>query len=145
MIEREYPTLSVFSSVNPFPLPDPLASDSIPRIITLAQATLENRPAANGTSLTAAGSLLEDGSAADPCSLLPAVMLADRSVGNDQKIKGVGYADAAVAQIRYTLQDVPRVSVLSNHIVNPTNEQTPEGAISHRAEQAQLWSDRYIP
>lgn len=61
--------------------------------------------------MTAAGSLLEDGSAADPCSLLPAVMLADRSVGNDQKIKGVGYADAAVAQIRYTLQDVPRVSL----------------------------------
>ena len=111
MIEREYPSLSVFSSVNPFPLPDPLASDSIPRIMTLAQATLENRPAANGTSVTAAGSLLEDGSAADPCSLLPAVMLADRSVGNDQKIKGIGYADAAVAQIRYTLQDVPRVSL----------------------------------
>jgi hypothetical protein len=102
----------VFSSVNPFPLPDPLASDSIPRIITLAQATLENRPTANGTSVTAAGSLLEDGSAADPCSLLPAVMLADRSVGNDQKIRGVGYADAAVAQIRYTLEDVPRVCLL---------------------------------
>jgi len=111
MIEREYSSLSVFSSVNPFPLPD-LASDSIPRIMTLAQATLENRPAASGTSVTAAGSLLQDGSAADPCSLLPAVMLADRSVGNDQKIKGVGYADAAVAQIRYTLQDVPRVSLV---------------------------------
>ena len=101
----------MFSSVNPFPLPDPLASDSIPRIITLAQATLQNRPEANGTSVTAAGSLLEDGSAADPCSLLPAVMLADRSVGNDQKIRGVGYADAAVAQIRYTLEDVPRVGL----------------------------------
>ena len=134
----------MFSSVNPFPLPDPLASDSIPRIITLAQATLENRPTANGTSVTAAGSLLEDGSAADPCSLLPAVMLADRSVGNDQKIRGVGYADAAVSQIRFTLEDVPRVG-LSTHAVIPTNMQTPEGAISHRTEQAQLWSDRYVP
>jgi hypothetical protein len=77
--------------------------------MSLAQATLQNRPATNGSSVTAAGSLLKDGSAADPCSLLPAVMLADRSVGNDQKIKGVGYADAAVAQIRFTLDDVPRV------------------------------------
>lgn len=112
MIEREYPSLSVFSSVNPFPLPEPISSDSIPRILSLAQATLQNRPEANGTSATAAGSLLEDGSAADPCSLLPAIMLADRSVGNDQKIRGVGYADAAVAQIRYTLDEVPRVCSL---------------------------------
>lgn len=112
MIEREYPSLSVFSSVNPFPLPEPISSDSIPRILSLAQATLQNRPEANGTSVTAAGSLLEDGSAADPCSLLPAIMLADRSVGNDQKIRGVGYADAAVAQIRYTLDEVPRVCSL---------------------------------
>jgi len=108
-IERDYPSLSVFSSVNPFPLPEPVPSDSIPRILTLAEATLRNRPDADGPSATAAGSLLEDGSAADPCSLLPAVMLADRSVGNDQKIKGVGYADAAVAQIRFTLEEVPRV------------------------------------
>jgi hypothetical protein len=109
MIEREYTSLSVFSTVNPFPLPDPIPSDSIPRILSLAQATLQNRPHPNGTDATAPGSLLEDGAAADPCSLLPAIMLAERSVGNEQQIKGVGYADAAVSQIRFTLEDVPRV------------------------------------
>ena len=112
IIEREHPTLSVFAATNPFPLPDPIPSDSIPRILSLAEATLQNRPDAAGSSVTSPGSLLEDGSSADPCSLLPAVMLADRSVGNDETIRGVGYADAAVAQIRYTLEEVPRVSYL---------------------------------
>jgi hypothetical protein len=109
MIEREYSSLSVFAATSPFPLPQPIPSDSIPRILTLAEATLQNRPAAQGSSATSPGSLLEDGSSADPCSLLPAIMLADRSVGNEETIRGVGYADAAVAQIRYTLEEVPRV------------------------------------
>lgn len=108
-LEREYPTLSVFSS-SPFPLPDPIPSDFIPKILSMAEATLQNRPRTNGSDPAAAGTLLEDGAAADPASILPAIMLAERSVGNDQQIRGVGYGDAAIAQIRYTLEEVPRVS-----------------------------------
>jgi hypothetical protein len=145
IIEREHPNLSVFSSVNPFPLPDPIPSQSIPKIMSLAEVTMQNRPDAEGSGATAPGSLLEDGSAADPCSLLPAIMMAERSVGNEQRIKGVGYGDAATSQIRFTLEEVPRVCHLSPLPLANTssaNSQSPEGAISHRVEQAQLWSDR---
>lgn len=110
MLEREYPSLSVFSATAPFPLPDPIPSQSIPKIMSMAQATMQNRPDADGSSVTAPGSLLEDGSSADPASLLVAIMMAERSVGNEQTIRGVGYGDAAIAQLRYTLQEVPRVS-----------------------------------
>lgn len=83
----------------------------------MAQATLQNRPRANGSDTTSAGSLLEDGAAADPASILPAIMLAERSVGNAQTIRGVGYGDAAIAQIRYTLEEVPRVSSSASMLV----------------------------
>lgn len=76
----------------------------------MAAATMQNRPRANGTDAAAPGSLLEDGAAADPASLLIAIMMAENSVGNAQTIRGVGYGDAAIAQLRYTLEEVPRVS-----------------------------------
>lgn len=112
ILERDYPAYSVFSTSNPFPLPDPIPSDDIPKIISLAQATLQNRPRVEGAAAdepTTPGTLLEDGSSADPASLLVAVMLAEASVGNEQTIRGVGYGDAAIAQIRHTLEQVPRV------------------------------------
>ena len=121
MLEREYPSLSVFSPTSPFPLPDPIPSQSIPKILSMAQVTLENRPDANGTAPTAAGSLLEDGSSADPASLLQAIMMAERSVGNEQRIRGIGFGDAAIAQLRYTLEEVPRVSILQETRNTPIN------------------------
>lgn len=44
VLEWKYPQLSVFST-SPLPLPDDLTADAIPEIITLAQDTLNNRPA----------------------------------------------------------------------------------------------------
>lgn len=106
LIEREYPTLSVFSQTSPFPLPQPVPSGTIPKLMNIAQVTMQNRP---GTSDAQSGSLLEDGAAGDPVSLLGAIMIANNSVGNAQTIQGVGYGDAASAQLNYTLNKVPRV------------------------------------
>jgi len=78
--------------------------------MSLAEATMQNRP---GPSSANSGSLLEDGSAADPASLLPAIMLAYWAVGNETTIKGIGYGDAVYAQIDFTLEKVPRVSLPS--------------------------------
>ncbi|WWC72204.1 uncharacterized protein I206_106164 [Kwoniella pini CBS 10737] len=126
ILESKYPELTVYSSNSPFQKLDGLQSGQIPEIIGIASTTLENRPATN-TSASAHGgsSLLVDGAAADPASLGIAVLLADQTT-NNQQVNGVGYGDAADAELNYLLYDVPRTS---------------SGAISHRADQAQLWSD----
>ena len=65
--------------------------------------------------------LVADGSAADPASLGVAVLL-----GNWTNAPGANWKQAANDQLGLLLYDTPR----SN-----------EGAISHRTEYAQLWSD----
>ncbi|WWC91904.1 uncharacterized protein L201_006853 [Kwoniella dendrophila CBS 6074] len=133
ILESKYPDLTVFTTKtdSPFDKLNGLQSGSIQEIIDIAQTTLNNRPATKtnttNTNSTSHGgaSLLEDGAAGDPASLGIAVLLANAST-NDQQVNGVGYGDAATAELNYLLYDVPRTS---------------SGAISHRADQAQLWAD----
>jgi hypothetical protein len=110
ILERDYPSLSVFSPTSPFPIPASLPTGDIPKIISIAQTTLQNRPTTNTTAIAGGTSLLPDGAAADPASLGIAVMLAGASTGNAQ-VNGLGYGDAATSEINYLLYNVPRVSI----------------------------------
>nr|XP_031861582.1 uncharacterized protein CI109_002811 [Kwoniella shandongensis]KAA5528654.1 hypothetical protein CI109_002811 [Kwoniella shandongensis] len=124
ILEATYPTLSVFSASDPIPLPSGLQSGQISQIIDIAQTTLQNRPKTNLSS-HGGSRLLNDGAAGDPASLGIAVMIAGAATGNAE-VNGVSYNDAVNQELNYLLYDVPRTS---------------SGAISHRADQAQLWSD----
>lgn len=108
-LEADYPSLSVFSPTNPFPVPDPLPSGEIPKIIDIAATTLRNRPD-DSVSANGGKTLLEDEAAGDPPSLGVAVLLANASTNNGE-VDGARYGDAAEEQLRYLLYDVPRVSV----------------------------------
>ncbi|WVQ66675.1 uncharacterized protein L199_004863 [Kwoniella botswanensis] len=130
ILESKYPDLSVYSSSSPFQPLDGLQSGQISEIIDIAQTTLNNRPKSNTTtsssnSTLSGSSLLEDGAAGDPPSLGIAVLLANVSTDNEV-VNGIGYGDAATSQLNHLLYNVPRTS---------------SGAISHREDQAQLWSD----
>ncbi|GHJ83778.1 hypothetical protein NliqN6_0180 [Naganishia liquefaciens] len=133
LLEYSYQDFSVFAPTFGNPLTDLSLSQSIPDdIIDIARVTLEQRPSSSNSSNaafngTGIGSLLEDGSSADPASLGIAVLLtnASQAVGT-QEVKNVGWGQAAESELRYLLEEVPRNS---------------QGAISHRADQAQLWSD----
>ncbi|EIW72178.1 hypothetical protein M231_01851 [Tremella mesenterica] len=124
ILQYKYPQYSVFSSSNPFP--SSLSQGDFQDVFNIAQVTLNNRPSANNASAnTTSASLLKDGAAGDPASLGISVLLANVSSGNAQ-VKGVGYGTAAEEELNYLLNDVPKSS---------------SGAISHRADQVQLWSD----
>ncbi|WVW86366.1 hypothetical protein I302_108410 [Kwoniella bestiolae CBS 10118] len=129
ILESKYPELTVYSSNSPFQKLDGLKSGQISEIIDIAQTTLQNRPNSNATSSSngtlGGSSLLQDGAAGDPPSLGIAVLLANATTNNEQ-VKGIGYGDAATSQLNHLLYNVPRTS---------------SGAISHREDQAQLWSD----
>jgi hypothetical protein len=109
ILESQYPSLSVFSPTDPLPLPSPLPSGDISQIIDIAQTTLQNRENPSAASKNGGLGLVPDAAAADPASLGVAVLLANASTGNAQ-VNGVGYGDAATAQLNYLLYDVPRVS-----------------------------------
>ncbi|KAK4686019.1 hypothetical protein P7C73_g4107, partial [Tremellales sp. Uapishka_1] len=119
MIEKEYSYLSVFSTSDPFP--PSASSKKIKDLVAVAQTTLENRPAGNESS-----SLLSDGAAGDPASLGIAVLIANASESASTQVNGVTYGQAALSELNYLLYVVPKSST---------------GAISHRADQVQLWAD----
>ncbi|OCF43696.1 hypothetical protein I317_02448 [Kwoniella heveanensis CBS 569] len=126
ILESKYPDLSVFAQKAPLPLSSDMSSGSIPEIIDIAQTTMENRPASSNNTASFNGStLLEDGAAGDPASLGITVLIANATT-NNQQVNGVGYGAAATAELNYLLNSVPKA---------------PNGAISHRTDQAQLWSD----
>ncbi|KAJ9103744.1 hypothetical protein QFC21_002204 [Naganishia friedmannii] len=133
LIEYAYQDFSPFSPTFGNALTDLSLSQSIPdELIAIARTTLEERPSSSNQSGAALGgvgigSLLQDGSSADPASLGVAVLLANASAAvGTQQVKNVGWGAAAESELRYLLERVPRNSA---------------GAISHRSEQAQLWSD----
>ena len=110
ILEYYHPSLSVFSSTSPLPLPNPLPSGDISRIIDIAQTTLNNRESVDQTSAQGGLGLVPDAAAADPASLGVAVLLANAST-NDAQVNGSGYGQAATAQLNYLLYNVPRVGV----------------------------------
>ncbi|WVF67288.1 hypothetical protein IAT40_002038 [Kwoniella sp. CBS 6097] len=126
ILESKYPDLSVFAEKAPFPVSSDMSSGSIPELIDIAQITMQNRPASSNNASSLNGStLLEDGAAGDPASLGVTILIANATTKNEQ-VNGVGYGDAATAELNYLLHSVPKA---------------PNGAISHRTDQAQLWSD----
>ncbi|ORX39444.1 Six-hairpin glycosidase-like protein [Kockovaella imperatae] len=126
LLEYNYPSLSPISSSSPFPLPQNLNTDQFSQVYDLAHMTMQNRNSSTSTDSPFQGAtLLPDGAAGDPASLGISVLLANVSTHNEQ-VNGIGYGDAAREELDYLLYDVPRTS---------------SGAISHRADQAQLWSD----
>ncbi|KAG8820660.1 hypothetical protein FRC17_010080 [Serendipita sp. 399] len=95
----------------PFP-PSRTLSASSP-IISIAQYVLSIKPP--GTL-----PLMEDGAAGDPASVGVAVLLANQTFAN------ASYALAAKQELQFLTEIVPRA---------------PNGAISHRVSEAQLWDD----
>ncbi|KAL4076573.1 Six-hairpin glycosidase-like protein [Scleroderma yunnanense] len=67
---------------------------------------------------------MNDGAAGDPASIGVAVLLTNWT--GQGKVDGLDYAEAARDQLEFLLMNVPRTS---------------DGAISHRTDEVQLWSD----
>ncbi|KIL59656.1 hypothetical protein M378DRAFT_200069 [Amanita muscaria Koide BX008] len=97
-------------------------SSTLSPFFDIARTVVQNRTASNG-NVTGPQPLIQDGSAADPASIGFAVLLANWT-GLDSG--EVDYAGAARDQLDFLFQKVPK---------------TPNGAISHRVDQVQLWSD----
>lgn len=89
-------------------------------VLAIAKSIVQNRTVSNaGTK--GPQPLIKDSAAADPASNGVAVIIANWT---GQGASGVDYAGAATDQLNYLFQDVPKTS---------------DGAISHRADQLQLW------
>ncbi|KAJ2915034.1 hypothetical protein MD484_g5402, partial [Candolleomyces efflorescens] len=111
------PGLSVFNATA-FPPPTRLNSSWTPTdVFAIVNRTLRNKPS-HSKALFA-----NQGSAADPASLGTAVLLANWTRADKRDFS---YNNAALSQLQHLLEETPR---------------TRSGAISHRANEVQLWSD----
>lgn len=124
LTEFIYPELSPFAFpsssrfANPSPSVDPYPS----QVLALAATVIANQPWGQWQ-------LIEDASAADPASVGPAVILANWTMGEGATLGGrnqSGVGGAAEAQVWALEFQTPRAS---------------DGAISHRVDSVQLWSD----
>ncbi|KII90447.1 hypothetical protein PLICRDRAFT_38994 [Plicaturopsis crispa FD-325 SS-3] len=125
LLEWSATQYSVMSSTS---LPPPASVPSyevspISLVFDIAKSVVSGRAKSNG-NVTGPQPLVQDGSAADPASIGPAVLLANwTGMGSAD---GLDYAGAAKDQLDFLFQNVPKTS---------------DGAISHRTEYVQLWSD----
>ncbi|KAG6336425.1 hypothetical protein ID866_2668 [Astraeus odoratus] len=125
LLELNAPSYSVFSSTSLPPSPE-IPSDltsSLSDVFGIAHTIVANRSASNG-NITGAQPLMSDSAAGDPASIGVAVLLA--SWTGQGNIDGLDYAGAARDQLDFLLQNVSK---------------TNDGALSHRMDQVQLWSD----
>ncbi|KAF8685227.1 Glycosyl Hydrolase Family 88 [Rhizoctonia solani] len=111
LLELDTPSFSVFSEDFP---PPRNAPNSLDDVIGISRNILQSKTAGELP-------LMPDGSAADPASNGVGVLIA-----NWTGASGGNYAQAAADQLTFLLTITPRA---------------PNGAISHRADEAQLWSD----
>ncbi|KAH7337506.1 Six-hairpin glycosidase-like protein [Rhizoctonia solani] len=111
LLELDTPSFSVFSEDFPPPRESP---DSLNDVIGIARNIVQSKTSGELP-------LMEDGSAADPASNGVGVLIA-----NWTGASGGNYGQAAADQLTFLLSFTPRA---------------PNGAISHRADEAQLWSD----
>ncbi|KAJ8522980.1 hypothetical protein ONZ45_g502 [Pleurotus djamor] len=117
LTEYSWPQLSVFNA-SAFPPPAHLnATNNASDVLAIANMVVAAKPA-DSLPLFA-----NEGSAADPASVGVAVLLANWTRTD---LDNNTFADAAQGQLKYLLEDAPK---------------SPEGAISHRNEQVQLWAD----
>ncbi|KZT41164.1 Six-hairpin glycosidase [Sistotremastrum suecicum HHB10207 ss-3] len=116
LLELEWPALSVFGA-SPFPPPIQLDSSlNLSDVLAIAANVVNNRP-------TDTLELVNDGAVGDPASLGVAVLLANWTRTNRSDNN---FASAAGSELSYVLNVAPRA---------------PDGAISHRSDQVQLWAD----
>ncbi|KAF8688593.1 Glycosyl Hydrolase Family 88, partial [Rhizoctonia solani] len=111
LLELDTPSFSVFSEDFP---PPRNAPNSLDDVIGISRSIVQSKTAGELP-------LMPDGSAADPASNGVGVLIA-----NWTGASGGNYAQAAADQLTFLLTITPRA---------------PNGAISHRADEAQLWSD----
>ncbi|KAF8129060.1 Six-hairpin glycosidase-like protein [Boletus edulis] len=125
LLEYNASSFSVLSSsVVPPPqqIPPNLAG-ALSDVFSIARAIVANRSISNG-NVTGPQPLIQDSSAGDPASIGVAVLLANWT--GQSASDGLDYAGAARDQLQFLFQNAPK---------------TPDGAISHRLDQVQLWSD----
>ncbi|TFK56177.1 Six-hairpin glycosidase [Heliocybe sulcata] len=117
LTELYWPELSVFRATGVPPPTKLNSSDEASDVLGIARNTVSTK---SGQSLPL---VQGDGAVGDPASLGVAVLLAAWTSGNDSNNS---YWQAASNQLDYLLHVAPR---------------TDDGAISHRTDQVQLWSD----
>ncbi|KAI0082602.1 Six-hairpin glycosidase [Panus rudis PR-1116 ss-1] len=117
LLELDAPSFSVFSRSLRQPPTRTVANSSVSNVISLAQKIVESKP-------TDSLPLIDgDGAVGDPASLGVPVLLANWTRTN---ISDDRFSVAAGGQLDYLLHHAPR---------------NWDGAISHRADQVQLWAD----
>ncbi|KAG2148973.1 Six-hairpin glycosidase-like protein [Suillus clintonianus] len=123
LLELNAPTYSVVS-FNPVPPPQSIPSNltsALSEVFTIAHNIVVTRSLSN---ITGPQPLINDTSAGDPASIGVAVLLANWT--GQWALDGLDYAGAARDQLDYLFQNVSKTS---------------DGALSHRVDQLQLWSD----
>ncbi|KAH9049232.1 Six-hairpin glycosidase-like protein [Lactarius deliciosus] len=118
LTEFEWPRLGVFSP-HSIPPPARLAHGQAADVLSIAETVVaENPPGALPAPL-----INGEGAVGDPASIGVSVLLRSWTL---QDPGNTTFADAAARQLEYLLNVAPRA---------------PNGAISHRVSQAQLWAD----
>lgn len=123
LLELNAPTYSVVS-FNAVPPPHNISSNvtsALGEVFKIAHNVVVARSLSN---FTGPQPLIADESAGDPASIGVAVLLANWT--GQGALDGLDYAGAARDQLDYLFQNVSKTS---------------DGALSHRVDQLQLWSD----
>lgn len=125
ILELNATSYSVFNTSVSLPPPASIPSfvssiGALDPFFAIARQVVTNRTIANNGTV-GPQPLLPDASAGDPASIGVSVLLANWTGQDGGK---VDYAGAAADQLAFLLEQVPR---------------TPDGAISHRVSQVQLW------
>jgi len=119
LLEYEYPTLSVFGS-SAIPPPSRLPNgENATKVLTITDHVVQTRP-------PGVLSFMPDQAAGDPPSLGVSMLLANYTARSPSLTNSSAYDTAITDQLNYILTQAPRA---------------PNGAISHRTDQVQLWSD----
>ncbi|KAI9448536.1 Six-hairpin glycosidase-like protein [Lactarius indigo] len=116
LTEFEWSKLGVFSP-HSIPPPARLAHSQAADVLSIAETVVAEKPPDSLPLING------DGAVGDPASIGVAVLLRDRTL---QDPGNTTFADAAAGQLDYLLNVAPRA---------------PNGAISHRQSQVQLWAD----
>ncbi|KIP05068.1 hypothetical protein PHLGIDRAFT_31058 [Phlebiopsis gigantea 11061_1 CR5-6] len=129
LLELDTPSWSTLTPGVSFPSVAAGSSpSSLDEVFAYAKTVAQNWTVVNHVSSDNASSivapLLANSAVGDPPSIGFTLVLANLT-GRAQA-DGVAYADAATSQLEYLLEGAPK---------------TPDGAISHRPEQTQLWAD----
>lgn len=119
LTELDSPAFSVLSTNVTVP-PSKSAPNSLDEVLDIAKSAVSSQPSSAGGPQP----FYANSAAGDPPSIGVSVLLANWT--GQGRGDNLDYAGAANDQLQYLLTTVPRTS---------------DGAISHRVEQVQLWSD----